>query len=275
MSRSVTYIDNVGSGYKNNSNSDSGVSVGNFNPYSRPVVYDEFDYLCKLLVIGDSGCGKSSLLTRFGDNEFHHGYSSTIGVDFALRTVDVPTERGGNKVVKLQMWDTAGQERFRTITSSYYRGAHAVLLVCDVTSESSFASVKRWLAEIDQVHAQAHPDGRQQPRAAQVLLVANKTDLVHQRVVEPFRVAELAAELEIPYVESSAKSGAGVGQAFLGVAAAFVKQRMRDEAEGRCASAAGMHGERGLKVNGVSIDEDDDGAQRSFWKRCFGACSIM
>ncbi len=145
--------------------------------YSRPVSYDEFDYLAKVLLIGDSGCGKSALLTRFSDNEFHTGqlfafshaeqrqqlhsqlssvahsfslfasvlspffagYSSTIGVDFALRTIDCPTSNGGNKIVKLQMWDTAGQERFRTITSSYYRGAHAVLIVFDVTSESSFA----------------------------------------------------------------------------------------------------------------------------------------
>jgi Ras-related protein Rab-1B len=242
---------------------------------------------------GDSGCGKSALLRRFGDNEFHSGYSSTIGVDFALRTLDVPTERGGNKVVKLQMWDTAGQERFRTITSSYYRGAHAVLIVFDVTSEASFASVKRWLQELDQLHAQANPEyapssskGRVNvgssaavTRSAQVLLVANKTDLFRHRVVEPHRVAELAAELGIPFVEASAKSGDGVGQAFQGVAAAFVKQRMIDEAEGRCSGAPGgpgMHGEKGLKVNGAAFGGDDDGADGgSSWKKCFGACSIM
>jgi len=269
MSCSVASIDNAGSG-----DSSGGSSVGNFNPCSRPVVSDQIDYLCKLIMIGDCCCGKRSLLTRFRDNVFHDD-GSTVGVDVALRTVEVPTEHGGNKVVKLLMWDTAGQDRFRYMMSSYYRGAQAVLLVCDVTNEGSFTSIKGWLAQFDEMHAQAHPDGRQQPRTAQVLLVANKTDLVDQRVVEPFRVAELAAELEIPFVEASAKSGAGVSQAFLGVVAAFVNQRMRDEAEERRVSAPSMPAERGLEVSGVSIDENDDGAQRSVWKRYFGACSIM
>lgn len=133
----------------------------------------EFDHLFKLLIIGDSGewarpvpvmssqqpkskgfhhelrcvsgVGKSCLLLRFADNTFSGSYITTIGVDFKIRTLEINGER-----VKLQIWDTAGQERFRTITSTYYRGTHGVIVVYDVTNGESFANVKRWLHEIEQ-----------------------------------------------------------------------------------------------------------------------------
>ncbi|XP_073078347.1 ras-related protein Rab-35 isoform X2 [Manis javanica] len=105
----------------------------------------DYDHLFKLLIIGDSGVGKSSLLLRFADNTFSGSYITTIGVDFKIRTVEINGEK-----VKLQIWDTAGQERFRTITSTYYRGTHGVIVVYDVTSAESFVNVKRWLHEINQ-----------------------------------------------------------------------------------------------------------------------------
>lgn len=105
----------------------------------------DYDHLFKLLIIGDSGVGKSSLLLRFSDNTFTGSYITTIGVDFKIKTVNIDDEK-----VKLQIWDTAGQERFRTITSTYYRGTHGVVIVYDVTNGETFANVKRWLHEIDQ-----------------------------------------------------------------------------------------------------------------------------
>ncbi|XP_051995366.1 ras-related protein Rab-35-like isoform X2 [Xyrauchen texanus] len=105
----------------------------------------DYHHLFKLLIIGDSNVGKSSLLLRFADNSFSGSYITTIGVDFKIRTVEIDGER-----VKLQIWDTAGQERFRTITSTYYRNTHGVIIVYDVTNPESFINVKRWLNEISQ-----------------------------------------------------------------------------------------------------------------------------
>uniref|UniRef100_A0A7N4V4I6 Uncharacterized protein n=1 Tax=Sarcophilus harrisii TaxID=9305 RepID=A0A7N4V4I6_SARHA len=107
----------------------------------------ECDYLFKLLLIGDSGVGKSCLLLRFADNKYSDDYACTIGVDFKIRTIQL-----NGKIVKLQIWDTAGQERFHTITSSYYRGAHGVILVYDVSSLESFVNVKQWLVEVEELN---------------------------------------------------------------------------------------------------------------------------
>ncbi|CAL5322901.1 unnamed protein product [Camellia sinensis] len=128
----------------------------------------EYDYLFKLLLIGDSGVGKSCLLLRFADDSYLDSYISTIGVDFKIRTV----EQDG-KTIKLQIWDTAGQERFRTITSSYYRGAHGIIIVYDITDQESFNNVKQWLNEID----------RYASENVNKLLVGNKCDLTDNRAV--------------------------------------------------------------------------------------------
>merc|ERR1712166_916991 len=128
-----------------------------------------YDYLFKLLLIGDSGVGKSCLLLRFADDTYTETYISTIGVDFKIRTVEID-----GKVIKLQIWDTAGQERFRTITSSYYRGAHGIIVVYDVTDEDSFTAVQRWLSEIDR-YCHEHVNK---------MLVGNKCDLHQKKVVD-------------------------------------------------------------------------------------------
>ncbi|KAI3870794.1 hypothetical protein C5167_013419 [Papaver somniferum] len=170
---------------------------------------NEYDYLFKLLLIGDSSVGKSCLLLRFADDSYVDSYISTIGVDFKIRTVELD-----GKTVKLQIWDTAGQERFRTITSSYYRGAHGIIIVYDVTDMESFNNVKQWLNEID----------RYANDSVCKLLVGNKSDLVDKKVVDTETAKAFADSLGIPFLETSAKEGSNVEQAFLTMAAEIKKK---------------------------------------------------
>ena len=155
----------------------------------------DYDYLFKLLLIGDSGVGKSCLLLRFADDTYTESYISTIGVDFKIRTIELE-----GKTVKLQIWDTAGQERFRTITSSYYRGAHGIIVVYDVTDESTFANVKQWLQEIERYACEG----------VNKLLVGNKADLTSSKAVDFDAAKQLADELGIPFLETSAKDATNV-----------------------------------------------------------------
>ncbi|KAJ8471131.1 hypothetical protein OPV22_025474 [Ensete ventricosum] len=160
---------------------------------------EEYDYLFKVVLIGDSGVGKSNLLSRFARNEFSIESKSTIGVEFATRTVHVD-----DKVVKAQIWDTAGQERYRAITSAYYRGAVGALVVYDVTRHATFENVERWLKEL-----RSHTDP-----SIVVMLVGNKADLRHLRAVSP-EDAEVFAEKEKTFfMETSALESLNVENAF-------------------------------------------------------------
>uniref|UniRef100_A0A3B4ANN7 small monomeric GTPase n=1 Tax=Periophthalmus magnuspinnatus TaxID=409849 RepID=A0A3B4ANN7_9GOBI len=105
-----------------------------------------YDYLFKLLLIGDSGVGKTCVLFRFSEDAFNSTFISTIGIDFKIRTIELD-----GKKIKLQIWDTAGQERFRTITTAYYRGAMGIMLVYDITNEKSFENIKNWIRNIEEV----------------------------------------------------------------------------------------------------------------------------
>jgi Ras-related protein Rab-1A len=205
----------------------------------------DYDYLFKLVLIGDSGVGKSCLLLRFAvrkliffgisvmlsnrratmtairtvtdlllflfqDDAFTESYISTIGVDFRFRTVKIE-----GKTVKLQIWDTAGQERFRTITSAYYRGADGIIMVYDVTSTESFDHVNDWLKEVNRYAAEGTAK----------LLVGNKSDRTSDKVVTEEQAKEFGEELGIPFLETSAKSSKNVEEAFLTMAGELIRQR--------------------------------------------------
>jgi Ras-related protein Rab-1A len=171
----------------------------------------DYDYLFKLVLIGDSGVGKSCLLLRFADDAFTESYISTIGVDFRFRTVKID-----KKTVKLQIWDTAGQERFRTITSAYYRGADGIIMVYDVTTQDSFAHVNDWLNEVN----------RYASEGTCKLLVGNKSDRA-DKVVQTETAKAFADNLGIPFLETSAKNASNVEAAFLTMASELI--RIRDQ----------------------------------------------
>jgi len=194
----------------------------------------DYDHLFKLLLIGDSGVGKSCLLLRFTDDTYTESYISTIGVDFKIRTIELE-----QKKIKLQIWDTAGQERFRTITSSYYRGAHGIIVVYDVTDQVSFNNVKQWLQEIDRYACES----------VNKLLVGNKCDLTTKKVVDANTAKEFADGLGIPCLETSAKSATNVEQAFITMAAE-IKKRTSPNAANNAAPKGRMALEKPNKKGG-------------------------
>ncbi|XP_036295658.1 ras-related protein Rab-8B isoform X2 [Pipistrellus kuhlii] len=131
-----------------------------------------YDYLFKLLLIGDSGVGKTCLLFRFSEDAFNTTFISTIGIDFKIRTIELD-----GKKIKLQIWDTAGQERFRTITTAYYRGAMGIMLVYDITNEKSFDNIKNWIRNIEE-HASLDVER---------MILGNKCDMNDKRQVSKER----------------------------------------------------------------------------------------
>eukprot|EP01024_Parvocaulis_polyphysoides_P046252 TRINITY_DN43464_c0_g1_i1.p1 TRINITY_DN43464_c0_g1~~TRINITY_DN43464_c0_g1_i1.p1 ORF type:complete len:210 (-),score=36.41 TRINITY_DN43464_c0_g1_i1:293-922(-) len=174
----------------------------------------DYDYLIKLLLIGDSGVGKSCLLLRFSEDTFTSSFITTIGIDFKIKKVFLD-----GKWIKLQIWDTAGQERFRTITSAYYRGAMGILLVYDVTDEVSFNSVRNWMRNIEQNASEN----------VNKVLVGNKADMESKRVISFQKGKELADEFGIPFFETSAKSSQNVEEVFHTVSKNVMARLQRDQ----------------------------------------------
>jgi len=168
-----------------------------------------YDLLFKLLLIGDSGVGKTCLLFRFSDDAFNTTFISTIGIDFKIKTVEL-----GGKKIKLQIWDTAGQERFHTITTSYYRGAMGIMLVYDVTSAKTFDNISKWLRNIAE-HA---------TQDVEKMILGNKCDMDDKRQVPRERGETIAREHKIAFLETSAKSNINVEKAFLDLAQAILNK---------------------------------------------------
>jgi len=195
-----------------------------------------YDYLIKLLLIGDSGVGKSCLLLRFSDDSFTPSFITTIGIDFKIRTIDLEGKR-----IKLQIWDTAGQERFRTITTAYYRGAMGILLVYDVTDEKSFNNIRNWIRNIEQ-HA---------TESVNKILIGNKCDMHEKKVVDSARGKALADEYGIKFLETSAKNSINVEEAFITLAK-DIKKRIIDNSEPAKADATGGGGAN----NNVNINNN-------------------
>ncbi|CAL8398150.1 unnamed protein product [Gadus morhua 'NCC'] len=170
---------------------------------------DSYNFVFKVVLIGESGVGKSNMLSRFTKNEFNHDSRTTIGVEFSTRTVQLDTN-----TIKAQIWDTAGLERYRAITSAYYRGAVGALLVYDISKHLTYESAERWLKELYD-HADPH---------IVVMLVGNKSDLDSVRTVPTEEAQDFADKRELMFMETSALDSTNVEAAFSEVLKAIHKK---------------------------------------------------
>ena len=177
----------------------------------------QHDLQIKLLMIGDSGVGKTCLLLRYANDSFSPTFITTIGIDFKIKNIEI-----GGKRIKLQIWDTAGQERFRTITTSYFRGAQGIVLVYDVTDRRSFESIRNWISQIQQ-HADVNVNK---------ILVGNKCDMLDEKVVSTEEGEKLAKEFNMSFFETSAKNDVNVEQSFQSIAMSVKKRLEADGASG-------------------------------------------
>ncbi len=179
-----------------------------------------YDYLFKTVVLGEGAVGKTAIVTRFSHGFFRTDYKTTIGSQFAVKNIDVISDRGVKITVKLQIWDVAGQSRFQILRPMYYRGSSGGLLVYDVTRKRTFVALDEWLAELKKAINKEIP----------LVLVANKTDLP-DRVVTPAEGRAYADAHGMPYVESSAKTGEGILDVFEQLAKILIRDRERSAPE--------------------------------------------
>ena len=160
----------------------------------------EVEFVFKILLLGDSEVGKSCFLMRYSDNVFVENYITTIGLDYKLKSVKLDS----GKTIKVQLWDTAGQDKYRTIAKNYFKGSHGILLLYDVTKQSSFQNIRDWIQDIREEVSQK----------AIIFLIGNKIDLVDKRKISKEKGIELAEEYKLPFFEASAKSGENVDEVF-------------------------------------------------------------
>ena len=160
---------------------------------------ENYDFIFKVLLLGNSDVGKSSLLLRYVDSVWSDTFVPTIGVDFKVKTIDI-----GGKKVKLQIWDTAGQERFRTVVSTYFRGAHGIFLIYDITNRDSFKNLENWLIEIE----------KNASENVLKILIGNKNDLEDERDISPDEGKAFANRNGMQFIETSAKMNTNVNEAF-------------------------------------------------------------
>jgi len=193
---------------------------------------EDYKFLFKVVLIGNAGVGKTCLVRRFTQGLFPPGQGATIGVDFMIKTIEIGGER-----IKLQIWDTAGQERFRSITQSYYRSAHALILVYDISCQPSFDCLPDWLREIEEYAN----------NKVLRILVGNKTDREDREI--PYDIGESFAQRhEMYFMETSAKEAENVERLFIDIGRELLEQaRSKDisRSDGRTNSTV---------LNGKTVD---------------------
>ena len=197
------------------------------------LISQDYDYLFKVLLLGDSDVGKSSLILRYTDETFNSKLVNSIGVDFTMKKKEID-----GKVIKVQIWDTAGHERFRSITYSYYRGANAIIIVFDLSDKKSFINITEWLKQI----------GKHAKENVFMFLVGNKSDLVDERKVTYEEAKQYADEHELPYIETSAKEGININELFDSSIKSFLT------------NAKNFGGDKNIKLNNQSTNASEKNA---------------
>ena len=179
---------------------------------------NKYEYIFKIILIGSSSVGKSSILQRYIQKVFNESYSCTIGVDFFMKSLDI-----GDKSIKMQLWDTAGTEKFRSITTGYYRGANAAFIVFDLTSKQSFECLNEW---IENYYKYSDPNSEKN-----VVLIGNKCDLVDRREITQEEIDKFIKDNNIMYYETTAKTGQNIDECFYFIAEKLVKEFENKENE--------------------------------------------
>ena len=160
---------------------------------------ENYDFIFKVLLLGNSDVGKSSIILRYVDQTWSDTFVPTIGVDFKVKTLEVD-----NKKIKMQIWDTAGQERFRTVISSYFRGSHGLFLIYDITNRDSFKNLENWLSEIEE----------NANKNVLKFLIGNKCDLENDREIQTKEGQDFANRNGMQFMETSAKEDKNINEAF-------------------------------------------------------------
>lgn len=197
-----------------------------------PIEGTEPDFLLKIILIGDSGVGKTNLLSQFARNQFNPDSKTTIGVEFATKTVQI-----GDKTIKAQIWDTAGQERYRAITNAYYKGAVGAMLLYDITSQMTFNSLGKWLKEL-----RDNSDNN-----LVVMLIGNKCDMQELRLIKTQEGIKFAEQEQILFIETSALDSTNVQEAFTQLISTIIERFGK--------SSIGKKTDQEVHRQGVTVEE--------------------
>ena len=202
-----------------------------------------YELLYKVIIIGDTGVGKSNILSRYVKDEFSSNSKSTVGVELGIKFLKIK-----NTNTKIQIWDTAGQERYKAITSSYFKGSNGCFIVYDITSESSFNNIENWYAEIQKETSKDIP----------ILLVGNKCDLEDERKVPIEKGKEKARNLNCAFFETSALKKINIEKIFEELVNNIYEKTGGNKNDDDI-NIELVNDDKGLNLNDVKNDEDKDG----------------
>ena len=172
------------------------------------MIEEDYDYIFKVLLLGNSDVGKSSIILRYVEQTWSDIFVPTIGVDFKVKTLQI-----NKKNVKMQIWDTAGQERFRTVVSSYFKGSHGIFIIYDITNRESFKNLENWLGEIE----------KNASDKVLKILIGNKCDLEQEREIQFEEGQAFANRNGMQFVETSAKNNTNINEAFEALAKLMIQ----------------------------------------------------